>query len=143
MNVQVGPINPYVQTNSDNDVYLTSDDVELVARYGSIASQPLNFTWREGFYIWGHGQVLNRTGEAFGLGHHNLTLQVTDPWGETEYAYVEFDVLNSVAVNEPYMTGSAITEEEASGTYTMMLPHLGKNYGIGGGDSPLMMIDLA
>ena len=41
------------------------------------------------------------------------------------------------------MTGSAITEEEASGTYTMMLPHLGKNYGIGGGDSPLMMIDLA
>ena len=142
VNVQVGPINPYVQTNSDSDVYLTSDDVELVARYGSIASQPLNFTWREGFYIWGHGQMLNRTGEAFGLGHHNLTLQVTDPWGETEYAYVEFDVLNSVAVNEPYMTGSAITEEEASGTYTMMLPHLGKNYGIGGGDSPLMMIDL-
>ena len=59
VDVQVGPINPYVQTNSDNDVYLTSDDVELVARFGPIASQPLNFTWREGFYEWGQGQVLN------------------------------------------------------------------------------------
>ena len=51
--MQVGPINPYVQTNSDNDIYFTSDDVGFVARYGSIASQPLNFTWREGFYVWG------------------------------------------------------------------------------------------
>ena len=69
--VRVGGINPYVQTNSDDEVYLTSDDVELVGRFSSIASQPLNFTWREGFYVWGHGQVLNRTGEEFGLGHHN------------------------------------------------------------------------
>ena len=76
--VQVGAINPSVQTNSENNVFLTSDDVELVGRFNAIASQPLNYTWREGFYVWGHGQVLNRTGEAFGLGHHNLTLQVTD-----------------------------------------------------------------
>ena len=141
--VQVGPINPYVQTNSDNNVYLTSDDVELVGRFSSIASQPLTFTWREGFYVWGTGQVLNRTGEDFGLGHHNLTLQVDDPWGETEYSYVEFDVLNSVSIlAEPYMTGTAITEQEATSSHAMLLPHLGKNYGIGGGDSPLMMIEV-
>ena len=140
-NVQVGAINPSVQTNSDNNVFLTTEDVELVARFSSIASQPLNYTWREGFYVWGHGQVLNRTGEAFGLGHHNLTLQVTDPWGETEYAYVEFDVLNSVNLSvEPYFTGFAITEQEAAFSHDILLPHLGKNYGIGGGDSPLMMI---
>ena len=140
-NVQVGAINPSVQTNSENNVFLTTEDVELVARFSSIASQPLNYTWREGFYVWGHGQVLNRTGEAFGLGHHNLTLQVTDPWGETEYAYVEFDVLNSVNLSvEPYFTGFAITEQEAAYSHDILLPHLGKNYGIGGGDSPLMMI---
>ena len=140
-NVQVGAINPSVQTNSENNVFLTTEDVELVARFSSIASQPLNYTWREGFYVWGHGQVLNRTGEAFGLGHHNLTLQVTDPWGETEYAYVEFDVLNSVNLSvEPYFTGFAITEQEAAFSHDILLPHLGKNYGIGGGDSPLMMI---
>ena len=140
-NVQVGAINPSVQTNSENNVFLTSEDVELVARFSSIASQPLNYTWREGFYVWGHGQVLNRTGEAFGLGHHNLTLQVTDPWGETEYAYVEFDVLNSLNLSvEPYFTGFAITEQEAAFSHDILLPHLGKNYGIGGGDSPLMMI---
>ena len=139
--VQVGAINPTVQTNSENNVYRTSDDVELVARFSSIASQPLNYTWREGFYVWGHGQVLNRTGEAFGLGHHNLTLQVSDPWGETEYAYVEFDVLNSIDLSvEPYFTGVAITEEDATFEHEILLPHLGKNYGIGGGDSPLMMI---
>ena len=140
-NVQVGAINPSVQTNSENNVFLTTEDVELVARFSSIASQPLNYTWREGFYVWGHGQVLNRTGEAFGLGHHNLTLQVTDPWGETEYAYVEFDVLNSINLSvEPYFTGFAITEQEAAFSHDILLPHLGKNYGIGGGDSPLMMI---
>lgn len=140
-NVQVGAINPSVQTNSENNVFLTTEDVELVARFSSIASQPLNYTWREGFYVWGHGQVLNRTGEAFGLGHHNLTLQATDPWGETEYAYVEFDVLNSVNLSvEPYFTGFAITEQEAAFSHDILLPHLGKNYGIGGGDSPLMMI---
>jgi len=143
VDVQVGAINPTVQTNSDNNVFLTSDDVELVGRFNPIASQPLNYTWREGFYVWGHGQVLNRTGEAFGLGHHNLTLQVTDPWGETEYAYVEFDVLNSLDLSvQPYFTGHAITEEEATFEHEILLPILGKNYGIGGGDSPLMMIDV-
>ena len=141
--VQVGAINPSVQTNSENNVFLSSDDVELVGRFNAIASQPLNYTWREGFYVWGHGQVLNRTGEAFGLGHHNITLQVTDPWGETEYAYVEFDVLNSIDLTvEPYLTGIAITEEQASFTHNILLPHLGKNYGIGGGDSPLMMVSV-
>ena len=142
-NVQVGAINPYVQSNSENGVYLTDEGIELVARASSIASQPLTYTWREGFYIWGNEQVLNKTGDDFGLGHHNLTLQVTDPWGETEYAYFEFDVLNSVNLSvEPYMVGSAITELEASHSHEMLLPHLGKNYGIGGGKSPLMMIDI-
>ncbi len=142
--VRVGGINPYVQTNSDDEVYLTSDDVELVGRFSSIASQPLNFTWREGFYVWGHGQVLNRTGEEFGLGHHNLTLQVSDPWGETEYSYIEFDVLKSVSIDaSPFVTGSAITEEDATYTHNILLPHLGKNYGIGGGDSPLMLVDVS
>ena len=144
VDVRVGGINPYVQTNSDNDVYLTTDDIELVGRFSSIASQPLNYTWREGFYVWGHGQALNRTGEAFGLGHHNLTLQVSDPWGETEYTYIEFDVLNSVEIDAaPYMTGSAITENDATYTHDVLLPHLGKNYGIGGGESPLMMVDVS
>ena len=126
----VGPINPYVQTNSDNDIYLTTDDVELVARYGSIASQPLNFTWREGFYVWPRSSPQpNRRSLRFGP--HNLTLQATDPFGETEYAYVEFDVLNLVSIDEPYMTGFAITEEEAAASEHAFPP--GKNYGIGGG----------
>ena len=104
----------------------------------------MNFTWREGFYVWGHGQVLNRTGEEFGLGHHNLTLQVSDPWGETEYSYIEFDVLKSVSIDaSPFVTGSAITEEDATYTHNILLPHLGKNYGIGGGDSPLMLVDVS
>ena len=70
-------------------------------------------------------------------------MQVIDPWGETEYAYIEFDVLNSVSFDEPYATGFAITEEDATASTSMLLPHLGKNYGIGGGDSPLMMIDVS
>lgn len=141
--VETGAINPYVQTNAENNIYESSDDVELVGRFSSIASQPLNYTWREGFYNWGHGQVLNETGETFGLGHHSLTLEVRDPFGNTEYAYVEFDVLNSINLSvEPYWTGYAVTEQEADVEHEIALPYLGSNYGIGEGKSPLMMISI-
>ena len=56
---------------------------------------------------------------------------------------MEFDVLNSIDLTvEPYFTGIAISEEEATFTHNILLPHLGKNYGIGGGDSPLMMVSV-
>ena len=59
-------------------------------------------------------------------------------------AYIEFDVLKSVSIDaSPFITGSAITEEDATYTHNILLPHLGKNYGIGGGDSPLMLVDVS
>ena len=141
--VETGAINPYVQTNAPDNVYESSDDVELVGRFSSIASQPLNYTWREGFYVWGFGQMLNETGETFGLGHHNITLEVRDPFGNTEYTYVEFDVLNSINLSvDPYWTGYAVTEQEAGFEHEIALPYLGSNYGIGAGKSPLMMISI-
>lgn len=141
--VEIGPIFPNIQANSQSKVYLTDDDVELVGRFSEIASQPLNFTWREGFYVWGYGAVLNHTGEMFGLGSHNLSLQVQDPWGNTEYAYIEFDVLNSLNLTvEPYFTGRATTEAQASFEHEILLPELGVSYSIGQGKSPLMLLDL-
>lgn len=141
--IEVGPISPTIQTNSETDVFLTTDDVELAGRFSDVASQPLNFTWREGFYIWGYGQVLNKTGAEFGLGHHELQLQVVDPWGNTEYANIEFDVLNAVNLTvEPYFTGSATTDRAVTFSHEIMLPHLGVSYNIGQGRSPLMMVDL-
>jgi len=139
--IEVGPLNPSIQTNSNNEIYLTTDDVELVGRSSALASQPLNYTWREGFFVHGYGQVLNKTGDAFGLGHHNISLQMMDPWGNTEFTYLEFDVLNSINIsNLPYVQGSAITENEVSYSHEIMLPHLGASYGIGGGKSPLMLL---
>jgi len=141
--VEIGPINPNIQVNSQSKVYLSDDDVELVGRFSEVASQPLNYTWREGFYVWGYGQVLNQTGEDFGLGYHNISLQVQDPWGNTEYAYVEFDVLNALDIsNEPFFTGRATTEAEATFEHSLLLPELGVSYSIGQGKSPLMLLDL-
>jgi len=141
--VDIGPIYPNIQINSQNKIYLSDDHVELVGRFSDVASQPLNFTWREGFYPWGYGQVLNLTGETFGLGHHNISLEVRDPWGNTEYASVEFDVLNALNLsNEPYFTGRATTEAEATFDHAILLPELGVSYSIGQGKSPLMLIDL-
>lgn len=143
-NVEVGPINANIQINSDNKVFLSTEHVELVGRFSEIASQPLNYTWREGFYTWGYGQVLNLTGETFGLGPHNISVQIQDPWGNTDYAYVEFDVLNSVNIsNEPYWTGSATTDQAVTFSHDVVLPHLGVPYFIGQGKSPLLLIDLA
>ncbi len=140
VNIEVGAINPVIQTNKQSGMFLTSDDIELVGRFSSIASQPLNFTWREGFYLWGYGQVLNLTGATYGLGHHNITLEVRDPFGETDYAYIEFDVLNSVELTTNAYQVTAITEGPASIEDTVLLPHLGSDYGIGEGNSPLMML---
>ena len=142
-NVQIGAINPYIQTNSENEIYLSDDDVELVARSSSIASQPLNYTWREGFYNWGHGQVLNKTGAEFGLGLHTLSLQVTDPWGNSEYSTVEFEVLNAVSFGDaPQYQGTAVTLEDATLSHELLLPELGQSYSIGGGNSPLMLLSI-
>jgi len=143
--IEVGPINPTIQINNPTRVFAASETVELVARYSELASQPLNFTWREGFYTFAgeHGQVLNRTGADFGLGHHNITLVARDPFGEEAYAYVEFDVLNAIPLDlAPYLTGEAVTEQDAEHETALLLPLLGRNYGIGGGASPLMMVSV-
>jgi hypothetical protein len=140
-NVEAGKINPTVQQNIQNGIYRTSDTIELVARFSEIASQPLNFTWRQGFYVWGQGQVLNKTGADFGLGHHNISLEARDPFGTEEYTYVEFDVLNAISIEaEPYFTGEAVTELAAYANHEIALPYIGTNYAIGGGKSPLMLI---
>ena len=140
-NVDPGEINPYIQQNIQNGIYRTSDTVELVARFSEIASQPLNFTWRQGFYVWGQGQILNETGAEFGLGHHNITLEARDPFGTIEYNYIEFDVLNAITIDaEPYLTGEAVTELAAYANHEIALPYLGTNYAIGGGKSPLMLV---
>ena len=140
-NVEAGKINPTVQQNVQNGIYRTSDNIELVARFSEIASQPLNFTWRQGFYLWGEGQVLNKTGADFGLGHHNISLEVRDPFGTVEYTHVEFDVLNAISIEaEPYFSGEAVTELAAYANHEISLPYLGTNYAIGGGKSPLMLV---
>lgn len=141
--VEVGAINPTIQINDQQNLFTASEEIQLVARHSDIASQPLNFTWRQGFYIWGYGQVFSQTAEIFGLGAHNVTLVVRDPFGEEAYAHVEFDILNAVPLSyEPYVTGEAITEQLANHELSLHLPVLGTNYGIGGGLSPLMMLNV-
>ena len=141
--VEAGTINPYIQEPNLLSIYQTSDDIELVARASPIASQPLNFTWREGFFVWGYGQVLNQTGSMFGLGHHNITLEARDPFGTMAYAYIEFDVLNAVNLTiDPYFEGEAVSEQEAYFQSSIQLPILGQNYAIGSGKSPLQLISI-
>lgn len=141
--IERGPINPTVQINDATGVFAASETIELVARYSELASQPLNFTWREGFAHRGWGQVLTMTGAEFGLGHHNITLVARDPFGENAYTYVEFDVLNAIPLDlAPFLTGEAVTEQDAEHETALLLPLLGRNYGVGGGASPLMMVSV-
>lgn len=141
--VEVGAINPTIQINDEQNLFSASEEVQLVARYSEIASQPLNFTWRQGFYVWGYGQVFSQTAETFGLGAHNVTLVARDPFGEEAYAHVEFDVLNAVPLSlGAYASGEAITTQPANQQMGLHLPVLGASYGIGGGASPLMMLDV-
>ena len=141
--LEIGAINPQIVQPNPIGIYESSDYIELVGRFSEIASQPLNFTWREGFAPLGYGQTLNWTGEEFMLGHHIITLEVRDAFGYTEYASVEFDVLKSVSLDaSPFFNGTAVTDREAYFEYEIILPSIGTNYGIGGGKSALMLVSI-
>lgn len=137
-----GSINAAIIQSNSQGTYTTGEYIEMVARTGSTAAQPLNYSWWvSGIISIGYGQMLNISGSILGLGDHTITLRVTDAFGELESVHEDITLYNYVSLdNEPFFTGQAVTRSLSYLEHESILPVLGTQYGIGEGRQPLMLL---
>ena len=143
INIEAGSINAFIFLSNSNGEYKSSETVVFEARTSSVASQPLNYTWREGFFLLGYGQYLNISGDELGIGSHNITLEVRDPFGTTDYTYRNMQILEAINFSDlPRFEGEIVSRESITYSFTEQLPAIGKGYLLGNGLSPLHLMIL-
>ena len=137
-----GDINAVIIQSNPLGTYTTGEYIEMVARVGTTAAAPLNYSWWvSGIINLGYGQLLNISGSVLGLGDHTVTLRVTDNFGELESVHKDITLYNYVDLdNEPYFTGQAVTRSLSYLEHQTILPVLGTQYGIGEGREPLLLL---
>ena len=137
-----GNINAAITQSNSLGTYTTGEYIEMVARTGSTAAAPLNYSWWvSGIINLGYGQLLNISGSVLGLGDHTITLRVTDTFGEMASVHKEITLYNYVSLdNEPFFTGQAVTRSLSYLEHDSILPVLGTQYGIGEGREPLLLL---
>ena len=141
--IEAGSINAFISLAHSNGEYKSSEVVVFEARTSSVASQPLNYTWREGFFLLGYGKYLNVTGEFLGIGMHNITLEVRDPFGTTDYTYRKLRILEAINISDlPRFEGEIVARESITYSFSEQLPAVGKGYLLGNGLSPLHLMVL-
>ena len=140
--VIAGDINAVIVQSNPLGTYTTGEYIEMVARTGTTAAAPLNYSWWvSGIINLGYGQLLNISGTVLGLGDHTITLRVTDNFGVLESVHKEITLYHYVDLdNEPYFTGQAVTRSLSYLNYQSILPVLGTQYGIGEGREPLLLL---
>lgn len=140
--ILAGDINAVIIQSNPLGTYTTGEYIEMVARTGTTAAAPLNYSWWvSGIINLGYGQLLNISGSVLGLGDHTITLRVTDNFGVLESVHKEITLYNYVDLdNEPYFTGQAVTRSLSYLNYESILPVLGTQYGIGEGREPLLLL---
>ena len=140
--VIAGDINAVIIQSNPLGTYTTGEYIEMVARTGTTAAAPLNYSWWvSGIINLGYGQLLNISGTVLGLGDHTITLRVTDNFGVLESVHKEITLYHYVDLdNEPYFTGQAVTRSLSYLNYQSILPVLGTQYGIGEGREPLLLL---
>ena len=138
----VGGINAAIDQGNSKGTYTTGEYIQMVARTGPTAAQPLNYSWWvSGIINLGYGQLLNVSGSVLGLGDHTITLRVTDAFGTLESVHEDITLYNYVSLdNEPFFTGQAVTRSLSYLEHESILPVLGTQYGIGEGRQPLMLL---
>ena len=141
--IVAGSINANIQQENSLGIYYTTDDIIMSARVSETAAFPLNYTWyAAGIFLLGYGSELNISGSTLGLGDHTITLYVKDALAEIDAVHTEITVFDQVEIDEsPLFTGSAVAREDSYFQWSYDLPHQGKDYTIGGGKTPLAILE--
>ncbi len=146
ISINMSAIAPQIQNPLANDVFLSGEDILLVAGHGPMSPLPLNFTWKLNYQgILGYGQVVTTT---LPMGEWLITLYVEDEFENREIAATPVRVLNRVEFShQPYVeSGTAISVQAMHSEFDgPMLPQSGRMYPMARnkGKAPLMMFNLS
>jgi hypothetical protein len=146
ISINMSDISPQIQNPLANSIYLSGQDILLVAGHGPMAPLPLNFTWKLNYYsVLGYGQVVTT---SLPMGEWLITLYVEDEFGNREIAATPVRVLNRVEFShQPYVeSGTAISVQAMHSEFDgPMLPQSGRMYPMARnkGKAPLMMFNLS
>lgn len=143
IDVIAGPINPSIIMSSEDGIYDTGGEVELIAQVSSTAARPLNYSWLKfGFPMGEYGKVLKIPADELGMGDHDLSLIVIDALGNDESAIKRITVYNRTNLDHlPVIKGEALTRSTAALDHEISLPQLNIDYNLPENLSPLMLFE--
>lgn len=141
--ILTGSISASISSENQQGIYTTGDYIQLTGKVGNTAAGPLNYSWWiAGIINLGYGPELNISAGDIGLGDHTISLRVLDAFGDLDSVHKSITVFDHLTLdNEPYYTGVAVTRASSYLNAESALPTIGVNYGIGGGNSPLLLLN--
>lgn len=141
--VLAGDILPFIAMNSNSGIYTTADTIILTAFSNNVAPKPLTYYWTlETIIEIGTNQSIELNGSNYPLGEYLITLEITDALGTKADTAVTIRIIDEIIIREePLMTGSAVSFDEAEFSYQMQLPVEGLDYNVGIGKEPLMLME--
>ena len=140
--VLISQINVYTIIENQKNWYTDNENITINGFTNILAPGPINYTWLySGLITIGYNSTLIIDTSLYGLGSHQFKLTARDFFGNSESVYLQFTILKQIDFSEPpYFTASAITNtENIDITHEANLPTMGESYGVGGGNSPLLL----
>ena len=140
--VLISQINVYTIIENQKNWYTDNENITVNGFTNILAPGPINYTWLySGLITIGYNSTLIIDTSLYGLGSHQFKLTARDFFGNSESVYLQFTILKQIDFSEPpYFTASAITNtENIDITHEANLPTMGESYGVGGGNSPLLL----
>ena len=141
--IQAGQILPIITMNSNSAIFTTADTIIFSAFTNDVAPKPLFYQWKlQGVFEIGDNQSITLDASDYPLGEYEISLKVEDALGNDANTSVMIRIIDEILIQEePLMTGSAVSFDEASFFYDVQYPKDGVNYNTPGGKEPLMLLE--
>ena len=142
-NVIVSQLSSSIEIENQKEWYTDNEVVTVGANVNPLAPSPINFSWwYSGIINIHYGQELDINTADYGLGNHDFKLISSDSLGNSETVYFSILIYAEIEISEPPMyQASAITSgDNVAITHQTSLPKVREDYNIGGGNSPLLLL---
>lgn len=141
--INVSALSAYIIFEDPQEWYTDQDIVNVSGFSNLFAPGPVSHSWwYAGFINIGNENTVSITTSEYGLGEHIFRYTVTDIFGNTESIYFSIYVYYEIVWdNYPYSSATGVTPNAASISHSNELPTVDESYGIGNGNSPLLILN--
>ena len=139
----VSQLSSFIEIENQKEWYTDNEIITFTANVNPYAPSPVNFSWwYSGIINIDYGQELEINTANYGLGNHNFKLISTDSLGNSETIYFSILVYSEIQIIEPpkYEANAIASGENVAITHQTNLPKVREDYNIGGGNSPLILL---